>query len=86
MKVLIEEKQGMGMESLMGKYITVWCLNYIYAGKLVGVNEYDIILSEPKVVYETGKLTEPGFSDAQDLPASEWRVRTACIESYGEMK
>lgn len=86
MKVLIEEKEGLGMEALLGKYVTVWCLNYIYAGKLMGVNEHDIILSEPKVVYETGNFDTTGFSDAQNLPASEWRIKTRCIESYGEMK
>jgi hypothetical protein len=86
MKRIVEEQTGQGLEALLGEYVAVWCLNYIYAGKLVGVNEHDIILSEPKVVYETGKLTDPGFSDAQELPASEWRILTACIESYGEMK
>lgn len=85
MKMIIEEKENQGMEALLGKDITVWCLNYIYAGKLIGVNEKDIILENPKIVYETGKLDESGFSDAQKLPAKEWRVKTSCIESYGEM-
>lgn len=85
MKRIIEEQTGQGLEALLGENVTVWCLNYIYAGRLVGVNEHDIILESPKIVYETGELTTPGFSDAQELPAKEWRIRTAVIESYGVM-
>lgn len=83
--VTVTETEGDGLEALLDKDVTLWCINYIYAGKLVGVNEYDVILANPTVVYETGELTTKGFKDAQPLPAEEWRVRVAAIESYGEM-
>lgn len=84
--VTVQEVEGEGLEALLGKNITIWCVCYIYAGKLVGVNTHDIILENAKIVYETGALTVSGFTDAQDLPSKEWRVRTAAIESYGEME
>jgi len=84
MKKIIEEVEGEGLESLLGEYVTLWCCRYIYAGKLTGVNEKDVILSEAKIVYETGNLTEKGFNDAQDLPC-DWYIRTDTIESYGKM-
>jgi hypothetical protein len=84
--VQVQEIEGDGLEALLGKKVTIWCLNYIYAGTLTRVNKEDIILTEPKLVYDTGKLTEAGFTTVENLPAKEWRVRTSCIESYGEME
>jgi len=83
MKKIIEEVSGEGLESLIGKKVTIWCCRYIYAGKLTGVQEDDILLTDAKVVYETGPLEEKGFTDAQDLPMPHY-IRTASIESYGE--
>ncbi len=84
MKKIIEEIEGEGLDSLLGEYITVWCCRYIYAGKLTGVNDKDILLSDAKIVYDTGTLDEAGFGDAQALP-NNWYVRTDSIESYGKM-
>lgn len=80
----IVEVSGEGLEGLMGENVTLWCEAYIYAGKLVGVNEHDVLLHDAKIVYETGPLTESGFKDAQALPGP-WYVRIAKIESYGVM-
>lgn len=82
MKCLVETVESEGLESLLGKYIVVWCMNYIYSGKLVGVNPTDIKLTDASVVYETGSLCEP-HRDSQKLP-TDWYIRTATIESYGE--
>lgn len=82
MKCFRETKETEGLESLLGKWITVWCLNYIYCGRLVGVNSTDIKLTEAHVVYETGSLTGP-HKDMQELP-TDWYIRVPCIESYGE--
>ena len=84
MKKIIEEVQGEGLESLLGEHVTLWCECYIYAGKLIGVNETCVLLSEAKIVYETGGLCESGFEDAQSLP-SDWYVQTSKIESFGAM-
>ena len=65
---------------------TCWCLNYIYAGKLVGVNDKFVLLGDNAfVVYETGALTADTYKDAQAF-GREHRVRTSAIESYGVTK
>jgi len=84
MKKIVEDVAGEGLESLLGENVTLWCECYIYAGKLVGVNEAEVLLENASVVYETGPLTQPGFKDAQGLPGP-WYVRVAKIESYGKM-
>ena len=82
--VKVEEVEGEGLLALIGQDVTLWCMNYIYAGNLVGVNDTDVMLSNAKVVYQTGPLKDTGFEDAQDLPA-DWYVRIGAIESYGPM-
>lgn len=83
MKKIIEQVEGEGLESLLGENITVFCECYIYSGKLVGVNEHDILLSEAHIVYETGELNKSEFTDAQPFKHYQY-IRIAKIESYGK--
>ena len=53
--VNVVETETDGLEKLMGEYVQVWCLNYIYAGKLIGVNDKNVCLADSVVVYETGR-------------------------------
>jgi len=85
MKRLIEDVEGEGLVSLMGQRITLFCINYIYTGKLVGVNDADIKLSDAAIVYETGAFNEADWKDAQPYP-NDLYVRTASVESYGLLK
>ena len=80
--VSIVEVEGEGMSKLLGENVVVFCMNYIYAGKLAGVNKEDILLENAQVVYETGGLCDKAFKDAQALP-SQWYIKTSSIESYG---
>lgn len=80
--VNVVESEGDGLESLLGEYVQLWCLNYIYSGKLVGVNTHDVCLTEAVVVYETGKMTDKQFKFAEPIAADELFVRTSAIESY----
>ena len=84
MKKLVEVSDE-GLEGLMGERVTFWCLNYIYTGKLVGVNDSCVKLSDASVVYETGELTNSEWKDAQKLP-NDWYVQVAAIESFGIQK
>ena len=84
MKKLVEVENE-GFESLLGEVITVFCLNYIYTGKLIGVNTTCILLDEPKIVYETGSFDSKDWKDAQSLP-NEMYIQTSCIESFGVVK
>ena len=85
MKVLVTEKEGEGLEALMGQRVTLFCMNYIYTGKLIGVNQTCVKLSDAAIVYETGVLTDKTWKDAQSLP-QDWYVSTSAIESFGILK
>lgn len=85
MKKIVEEVTGEGLEKLLGERVTLFCLNYIYTGKLMGVNQSCVLLANAAIVYETGAFTEPKWKDAQQLP-HEWYVQLSCIESFGVLK
>lgn len=85
MKMLGEEIKGEGLEKLMGKNVTLFCMNYIYTGKLNGVNASCVLLGGAKIVYETGELNSGDWQDAQALPG-DWYVQTSAIESFGILK
>jgi hypothetical protein len=83
--VKVTEVEGEGLTALMGERVTLFCLNYIYTGKLVGVNESCVLLEDAAIVYETGALTDKTWKDAQKLPGN-WYVQTGAIESFGVLK
>ena len=87
MKVLqeIKEETNEGFLSLIGQNVTLFCMNYIYAGKLVGVNDDQVKLSDAMIVYETGAFTESKWKDAQKLPNALY-VRYSAVESYTILK
>lgn len=88
MKVMQEivEVSGEGLESLLGKTVTVFCANYIYQGKLVGVNVTCIKLESAYIVYETGPLTGNHAKDAQPFGAKYHYIQMTSIESFGSVK
>jgi len=83
--VQVKEVEGEGLVGLMGKEVTLFCANYIYAGKLVGVNDNFVKLTGAKIIYETGPLDSKTWQDAQALPG-DWYIQTAAIESFGLLK
>ena len=85
MKVLVESSSE-GLEGLVGKEVTLFCVNYIYAGKLIGVNATCVKLENPKIVYETGDFNEKNWKDAQALPNKYFYVQLSAVESFGECK
>lgn len=88
MKVIqkVVEVSGEGLESLMGKKVTLFCANYFYTGKLVGVNKTCVKLEEPAIVYETGSFDRATYQDVQSLCTKEFYVQTAAIEAFGVLK
>lgn len=88
MKILteIKEVQEEGLLALIGQEVTLFCAIYIYAGKLVGVNDKCVKLENPKIVYETGDFTTKRWKDAQALPGKYHYVTTNLIESFGLVK
>lgn len=85
MKCVVQEVENEGLVSLLGKCVTLFCGVYIYTGKLVGVNDSCVKLSDAGIVYETGAFTDKKWKDVQSLP-NDWYVTTQSIESFGELK
>lgn len=83
--VNVTEVSGEGLTALLGERVTLFCLNYIYTGKLTGVNESCVLLEDAAIVYETGPLLDKTWKDAQKLPGP-WYVQIGCIESFGVLK
>ena len=86
MKRLVTEVENEGFEKLMGETVTLLCMNYFYNGRLVGVNETCILISDPKLIYETGSWTDSDWKDAQDMGIAELYIQKASIESFGVTK
>ena len=84
--IKVVEVEDEGLVSLMDQVITVFCMNYIYTGKLIGVNDTCILLKDPMIVYETGSFADKDWGDAQSLPHDEFYIQTSCIESFGVLK
>ena len=77
---------NIGIESFLGKSITIFCANYIYTGTLEGIcDEGSIRLSNAHIVYETGELTAKQWKDAQSL-GGDWYISPSAIESFGPGK
>ena len=84
MKRLVEES-GEGLEKLMGELVTLFCMNYFYTGKLVGVNDTCVLLTDAGIVYETGDLNAKDWADMQTLP-NDLYIQTSAIEAFTVLK
>lgn len=76
---------GLGLVSLLGVRVTLFCAAYIYTGRLVEVSDTCVKLEDAAIVYETGPLKEGDWADAQDLPGP-WYVQLSALESFGVLK
>jgi hypothetical protein len=85
MKQIIEVSNE-GLESLLGKRVLIMTAGYFYEGKLVGVNDSFLKLSDASIVYETGEWSDKEYKDIQKLHTDEWYIQTGLIESYGVSK
>jgi hypothetical protein len=83
MKQIIDVNEASILDKYLGKIITVFCCRYIYAGKLIKIDSKDIVLADPKIVYETGAFSSNDWKDAQSLDTNEWAISLQSIESYG---
>jgi hypothetical protein len=63
----------------------LFCANYIYTGKLVGVNDQFVKLDSASIVYETGAFTEKKWKDAQPLPNAAY-IMLSAIEMFTILK
>jgi len=84
--VQVVETGQTALESLVGEQITVFCLNYFYHGELKGVGEESILLSNPKIVFETGSYSDKGFKKSEDLKTQELYIKKSAIESFAVLE
>jgi hypothetical protein len=80
----VKEVENEGFAALLGKNVEIFCGVYIYAGKLVGVNNTCVKLENPHLVYETGGFLDKKYKDAQPMGRTFHYVATTLIESFGE--
>ena len=85
MKKLVEEVSDECLIKLMGQRVTFFCMNYIYTGTLIGVNDLDVLLIDASIVYETGELNTGTWKDAQALP-NDLYIKLSAVESYMVLK
>jgi len=85
MKTLKEvvEVPNEGLVSLLNENVLIFCMNYFYYGKLVGVNDTCLKLEKCHQIFETGAFNEKTFKDKQFL-AEEWYLQLSAIESFGK--
>lgn len=83
--VEVQEVEGEGLMSLLGEQVILFCMNYFYAGKLIGVNDTCVLLENGGIVYETGSFTELKWKDFQKV-ADKLYVKLESIESFAKGK
>jgi hypothetical protein len=86
MKKLVTEIENEGFEKILGETVTLFCLNYFYNGKLVGVNDDCVLLQDPKIIYETGKWSDSGWKDIQSMGIEELYVQKQAVEAFARTK
>jgi hypothetical protein len=83
--VRVEEVEGEGLLGLMDERVTLFCMNYIYTGKLAGVSDTFVLLKDAAIVYSTGPFGDKKWEDAQNLPHPVY-VMTGAVESFMLLK
>lgn len=81
--VSVTEVDGEGFTALLGERVMLFCMNWVYAGVLTGVNDSFVQLDQAQLVFDTGEPAASSFAEAQPLP-SPWYVQTGAIESFGK--
>lgn len=81
--VKLVEVENKGLITLLGQEVLLFCFNYFYYGKLVGVNDTCIKLENVYQIFETGQFSDSKFKDAQKL-SDEWYIQLSAIESFGK--
>jgi len=76
----IVDSEG-GPVTMLNQDVYVACTSYAYSGKLTGVNDKFIELSDPSIVYETGPWGGKVWKDAQRLPTSKCVIFQSQIEN-----
>ena len=80
----VVEVENEGFFALLGKNVEVHTPNFIFAGKLEGVNDKFIKISNAHTVFDTGAYTNKNYSDAQKRQQDVWYIMLGSIIAFGE--
>ena len=85
MKKLVEVQEiaEEGFIKLLGETVVIFCVNYFYTGKLVGVNDDCVLVEKPSIIYDTGSFSNSSWSDCQSMCIEELFIQKNAIESFG---
>lgn len=83
--VQVQEIEGEGLEALLGEQVILFCDNYFWAGKLVGVNAQFVLLDDAGIVYETGDFAAKSWKDFQRIGQQVY-VMVSHIEAFARGK
>lgn len=83
--VNVVEVDGEGLNALLGEQVILFCMNYFYAGKLVGINTDTVLLEDGGIVYQTGAFTDKTWQDFQRINKDLY-VRIDKIEAFAKGK
>lgn len=79
-----KQVNGNGIVTLLDKNVCLIGLNYIYYGKLTGVDASCVELENAGIVYVTGDWQLRKWNDFQILPSAKVFVQLEAIESFFE--
>ena len=79
----VVEVPNEGLISLLNENVLIFCMNYFYYGKLIGVNDTCIKLEKAHIIYETGAFSDKSFKDKQFIN-DELYIQTSSIESFAK--
>lgn len=65
--VQVTEVEDEGLIALLNKNVVVFCANYIYSGKLTGVNQTCVLLENAQIVFDTGEVSFKKFTTAEEF-------------------
>ena len=83
-KTVVRKKQD-EWTGLMGKKITLFCMNYVYTGTLDSRSVDTVKLTDASVVFETGAFSEKGWKDFENLPNPVY-VQIRNVEAFMILK
>jgi hypothetical protein len=81
--VNVQEVEGEGLLGLLGENVLLFCMNYIYTGKLIGVNDTEVMLENAGIAFDVGNIGSDEFAEMERFKRPHY-VRLSSIESYGK--
>jgi len=85
MRTIVEDGTSDEFEALLGKQVILFCMNYFYAGKLIGVSDEVLRLEDGGIVYETGDFKDDKWADFHNI-GGVVRVCRSTVEAFAEGK